>query len=233
MMTIVFSIYALLQLALFVWLWRTYRATGAAIAIALFIPQFGLIYDNAAVVVGRFIGIGPTLEAISWPRFWIHWLFGTWLIIAAGSVLRMAGIGWAQSRAVMAAFCLLTVGLMIYDLPHFWRESLYAVCEFDLVRYSTAVKAGTGCLAGQAAVKASAPLPSIITCFVVIGAGLVLMIKRRFPWMFMGGVLMLLSAAIPIARHYKLDNFGEVLIAGGAIWAIARFAPRKPLGRAA
>jgi hypothetical protein len=40
--------------------------------------------------------------------------------------------------------------------------------------------------------------------------------------MFFGGVLMLASAA-PAFRALKLDNFGEILIAGGCIWAIAHF----------
>jgi hypothetical protein len=33
---------------------------------------------------------------------------------------------------------------------------------------------------------------------------------------------MLMSAAPPF-RALKLDNFGEILIAGGCIWAIAHF----------
>jgi hypothetical protein len=61
---------------------------------------------------------------------------------------------------------------------------------------------------------------------VVTGCGFVLMLRRRFPWMFAGGVLMLASAMPPL-RDYKLDNFGEILIAGGCIWAIARFAAER------
>jgi hypothetical protein len=61
---------------------------------------------------------------------------------------------------------------------------------------------------------------------VVIGAGALLLVRHRFPWMMLGGLLMLISAAPPF-RALKLDNFGEVLIAGGCIWAIARFVPRR------
>ena len=63
----------------------------------------------------------------------------------------------------------------------------------------------------------------MITCLVVIATGVVLMVKRRFPWVFAGGLLMLFSAMPPLST-YKLDNFGEVLIAGGCIWGIAHFA---------
>jgi hypothetical protein len=57
---------------------------------------------------------------------------------------------------------------------------------------------------------------------VVILAGAAVMWRHRFPWMLLGGVLMLMSAAPPF-RALKLDNFGEILIAGGCIWAIAHF----------
>jgi hypothetical protein len=40
--------------------------------------------------------------------------------------------------------------------------------------------------------------------------------------MLIGGVLMFISAT-PVPSRYKLDNLGEVLIALGAIWAVAHF----------
>jgi hypothetical protein len=131
-----------------------------------------------------------------------------------------------QSTRAMLVFCSLTFALILFDLPHFWRDNLYPVCEFDLIRYSTAVSTENFCFPDQVAVRSSPPIASILTCFVVIGCGFVLMLRRRFPWMFAGGVLMLASAMPPL-RDYKLDNFGEILIAGGCIWAIARFAAER------
>ena len=60
----------------------------------------------------------------------------------------------------------------------------------------------------------------------VIVAGALLLVRHRFPWMMLGGLLMLISASPPF-RALKLDNFGEVLIAAGCIWAIARFVQRR------
>lgn len=219
----------LLQAVLFVWLWRIWKSTGLLIAALLLVPQFGLVWDNLIVGLGRFIGFSPLLEALSWPRFWLHWLFGTWLIVAAGVALRLADFAFMRGTRPMLIFCSLTVALMMFDLPHFWRDSLHPVCEFDLIRYSTAVSADTLCFADQQVVRASPPLPSIITCFVVILCGALLMLRRRFPWMFFGGVLMLASAMPPL-RNFKLDNFGEILIAGGCIWAIAHFSRGRPRG---
>jgi hypothetical protein len=238
MYTALFLFQSLLQLLLLVWLVRIWKRTGLAVAAAMFIPQFGLFYDNGMVGIGSFVGIGETLEALSWPRFWIHWLFGTWLIILCGAVLRLAQFEWAQPRWVMGAFCALTAALMAYDLPHFWRESLYPVCELGLERYSTTVGPDRFCFPDQVATPRSAPpWPSIITCLVVIATGAILWIRRGFPWMCLGGSLMLISALPPFMK-LKLDNFGEVLIAGGCIWALAHFsagvvAPARVAQRAA
>jgi len=224
MFTTLFLIQAGVQLLLLFWLVHIYKATGLAVALALFIPQFGLFYDNFIVGIGRFVGIGDFLKAISWPRFWIHWLFGAWLIIACGAILRLAGFAWAQHKGVMVAFCALTASLMVLDLPYFWTTNLYPVCEFDLVRYSVQVPARMFCFPDQVVVPGQgAPIASVITCLVVIGTGFVVMVKRRFPWMFAGGLLMLISAMPPLSA-WKLDNFGEILIAGGCIWGIAHFA---------
>jgi hypothetical protein len=232
--TTLFWIQTLMHVLLVAWLVRIYRQTGLLAAAALVIPQAGLVWDNGVVAAGSLIGIGDTLEALSWPRFWVHWLFGTWLIIGCGAALRLAGVRWAQTRWGMLAFCLLTAALMLYDLPHFFRDQLYPVCEKGLVRYSTVVTAERLCFEGQAITPRGAPpYASIITCLVVIACGAVLLIRRRFPWMLLGGVLMLLAAAPP-GMKLKLDNFGEVLITGGVIWALAalsRGRARQPLSR--
>ena len=69
MYTALFLVQAGIQLLLLVWLVRIYKTTGLFVALALFIPQFGLVYDNLIVGLGRFIGPGEFLKAISWPRF--------------------------------------------------------------------------------------------------------------------------------------------------------------------
>jgi hypothetical protein len=116
--------------------------------------------------------------------------------------------------------------MMMFDLPHFFVDRLYAVCELDLVRYSTAVAAGTACFAGQPVVPGSPPFASIVTLLVVIGSGIVLLRKHRYPWMLIGGLLML-ATTTPLLRAVKLDNMGEVFFTAGVMLALARYAPRR------
>jgi hypothetical protein len=235
MYTALFFVYGLLQLGLFVWLLRLWRETREPIALVLILPQFFLIWDNWRVAAGPLLGFGDLLYWLSWPSFWIHWFAGCWLIIAAGALLRLAGFGFAQSKWGMGAFCLLAVALMLHDLPNFWTKDIYPVCEHDLIRYGGSVTEANRCSPDQAlAGSREFPLAPVVTCFVLIGAGLILWIRRGFPWLFLGSFLMLISATPPFAK-YKLDNLGEVLIKGGAFWALWHFtrAQRRAPGRPA
>ena len=99
-----FLVQTLLQAVLFVWLWRIWKSTGLLIAALLLVPQFGLVWDNLIVGVGRFVGFSPLLEALTWPRFWLHWLSGTWLIVGAGVALRLANFEFMRGVRALLLF---------------------------------------------------------------------------------------------------------------------------------
>lgn len=212
--------FGLAQLALFVWLVRVYLDTGAKAAAVILFPQFFLIWDNLRVAAGIVLGFGDLLYTLTWPAFWAHWLSGCWLTISSGSILRLAGVEFAKSRWVMGGFCTLATALVIHDLPLFWTKKIYPVCEFDLIRYSSSVTEANRCSADQPLVSSEFPIAPVVTCFVVIGSGLVLWVRKGFPWMAVGGIVMLLTAAVPALNRHRLDNLGEVFITGGSIWAI-------------
>ncbi|MEY3466625.1 MAG: hypothetical protein ACO3A8_01655 [Steroidobacteraceae bacterium] len=222
-----FLLQAALQTLLSLWLVRIWQRSGHLAALVLLVPQLCLVYDNLIVGIGHWIGPGSMLEALSWPRFWTHWLFGAWGIAGCGAILRLAGASAVQSTRGMLLFCSLTLAMMMYDLPHFFKENIHAVCENGLVRYSTAVAEGTACFPGQPVVPGTAPFASICTLLVTLISGGWLLAKRRFPWMLIGGLLMF-ATTLPQLRALKLDNLGEVFFTAGIIWALARYAPHRP-----
>ena len=220
MYSLMFLGFALAQTALFVWLVSIHRRTGAKAAAVILLPQFALIWDNLRVASGIVLGFGDLLYALSWPAFWAHWLSGCWLIIASGSILRLAGFEFAQSRWAMGAFCVVTTALVLHDLPLFWTKEIYPVCEFDLIRYSGSVTEANRCSPDQVLVPGEIPIAPVVTCFVVIGTGIALWVRKGFPWMAIGGIVMLLTAAVPALNRHRLDNLGEVFIKGGTIFAV-------------
>ncbi|MBM4191595.1 MAG: hypothetical protein FJ196_00765 [Gammaproteobacteria bacterium] len=220
MYSLMFLAFAIAQTALFVWAVRLWRETRAKPLVVILVPQFFLIWDNLRVASGIVIGFGGPLYWMTWPAFWVHWLSGCWLIIASGSILRLAGFEFVQNRAAMGVFCLATVALMLHELPLFWTKEIYPVCEYDLIRYSGSVTEANRCSPDQALVKGEFPIAPVVTCFVVIGTGIALWIRRGFPWMAIGGIVMLLTAAVPILNRHRLDNLGEIFIEGGSILAV-------------
>lgn len=225
MYSLMFLGFAIAQVLLFVWLWKIARRTDFKAAYMLLVPQFFLIWDNLRVAGGIVIGFGDLLQALTWPAFWAHWLSGCWLIIASGSLLRLAGVPWAQPKWVMGSFCLLATALMLHDIPLFWTQQLYPACEFDLIRYSGQVSEATRCFADQELVKSGPPIAPIVTCYVVIVSGIVFWRKTGWPWLSIGGIVMLLTALVPALNRHRLDNLGEVFIVGGAIvsfWLLSR-----------
>ena len=225
MYSLMFLGFAIAQASLFVWAIHLWRRTRAKALPVILLPLFFLVWDNLRVASGSVLGFGETLYWLTWPAFWAHWLSGCWLIIASGSILRLAGFEFARARGVMAGFCLLTVALVAHDLPLFWTKDIYPVCEFDLIRYSGAVTEANRCSPEQALVTGEFPIAPVVTCFVVIGTGIALWVRRGFPWMAVGGIVMLLTAGVPALNRHRLDNLGEVFIKGGsllAIWYLTR-----------
>ena len=237
MLSLVFLAYAAVHLVVYVWGWRLWAANGRPTA--LFIVLFGatlLWYDNFRIGVGRFIGPGDTLYRLSVPAFAWHWTLLPLLIIATGSLARLAGLQWARNRWVMACFCILAVALSAMDTPKIFHLQLHTACLADTVRYTTNVAASQLC-PGDLVAHTEGPggaLAAIITNFVALGVGLALWAKRRWPWLAFGAGVMFVAAggfarskwALPVA------NFGEIFINTSFVITCAHFARLRARARA-
>ena len=149
MLSYLFLGYALLHLGIWFWGWKLWSQTGRPVS--LFLVLFGgtlLFYDNFRIGIGRYIGAGDTLYAMSVPAFAWHWAMLPLLIIAAGSVARQADFAWARSRLVMSAFCTVAVALTALDIPKLFDMDLHVACLADTVRYTTNVPAAQVCPGG-------------------------------------------------------------------------------------
>lgn len=49
----------------------------------IFLVGLGLVYDNALIAVGKFIGEGTLLEALNLARYWSHAFLTSLLILFA------------------------------------------------------------------------------------------------------------------------------------------------------
>ena len=234
MLSFAFLLFSAVHLALWIWGWRAWARNGRPRA--LFLVLFGgtlLFYDNLRIGLGRFIGPGELLEAMTRPAFMWHWTMLPLLIIAAGIIARTAGLGWAQSRFAMGAFCAVASVLIIIDVPKIFDFDLYITCVADTVRYSVNVGPEYLCSPDDPVVTGGpgAALVAILTNIVVLLVGIALWIQRGWKWLALGSGAMFIAAGAFAQSYWSLPiaNFGEILITASLIFSALHFAPDKPV----
>jgi len=232
MLSAIFLVFAVIHFSIWVWGWTLWAKLGRPWS--LFLIVFGgslLAYDNIRIGSGRFIGEGELLQMLTVPAFVWHWTLLPLLVIAAGSIARDAGLEFAQKKWVMGAFCVVAVGMSALDIPKALDFDLYPACVADTVRYTTNVSAEALCSPDGVVVEGGpgAALVAILVNVIVLAVGIVLWVRRGWPWMAAGAGVMFIAAGAFASSPWSLPiaNFGEIFITLGLIVTAAHFARRK------
>lgn len=146
-----------------------------------------LVYDNLVLGTGRFIGEGPSLEALNYARFVIHALITPVLVAWALHTLRRAGFGWAQARWYQVASIGAALALTLLEVVlEVWGLQLEPSLEYGVLSYSSTEPAS------------GPPLMVLIVALVLIVAGALLWRRQGWPWLAVGAVVMTIGSAVPI-----------------------------------
>jgi len=241
MISILYLVFAAAQLAVWVWGWRVWARAGRPRALLLvLVPTALLWYDNARIGLGRFIGEGEALYALSVPVLAWHWTMLPLFVLAAGAIARSAGLVWALHPIARAWFLTLAAILFIVDVPYaigvvfgavgpFPAVELRLGCIGDAIRYTATLTPAYLC-GPEAEVHrvGPGPLVAIVMVVVVLIVGLALWRARRWPWLAAAAGFMFVAAAGgPAWGTYAppVANLGEIVFVVGLIAAAARFAP--------
>src|SRR5690625_151429 len=149
----------------------------------LLLVILGLIYDNLTIAFGRFIGEGNVLENLSYVRFWLHALFTPTLILFAWSIYSRTGLPWEKKRFWKVLAYLITIGLILYKL-FASVEGLHLEPTWN-----------NGVLTYESSGQSVGPFMVIIITIILGIVGLLLMIKFRFFWLFIGTLVMKIGRA--------------------------------------
>lgn len=215
-MSIYFLLYALAHIALFGWALRLFLQHRHPATVPLLIVLFGLIYDNAVLASGAWIGHGEILDRLSVPRFFMH-AFGTpLLMLSALGLVRRSGADWAR-RGVVAG------GLVAFTL------AMIAVgVEADLLRLNLVAKEQAGVISYGNASTAGPPIAPVATIVVLIAAGMVVWRRNGGLWLLAGALAQFVAAAIGDAIVIA-GNLGELALLAGLIVTDARLSnSREP-----
>nr|BFE78210.1 hypothetical protein GCM10020093_008110 [Planobispora longispora] len=175
-----------------------------------------LVYDNAVIGAGRWIGEGELLRALNLPRFAGHALLPPLLLVWGLSMLRRASIAWAARPAAAVAVWAVASALIAYDAsfdvfgvvpePERWADTLRYV--------NTAAPPGP-------------PVAAVLTCLGLLAVGALLLAATGFPWLLAAALVMMavsaLAARVPIA-----GNIGEAVLVAGVLAATRRAARTAP-----
>lgn len=202
---IIFTLIGLIQLGLAVVGTRDVTRRFSWYALLVLLVVYGLAYDNLAIAAGSVLGEGDLTRLLNAPRYYIHALFTPAMMIAAFGALRLAGVGWAQSRVWHTVVCVLATGLILLGgYVDILNLALVPQMEDGVLRYVNDFHLFKG-----------PPIPAVATIVVVLVFGGVLWRKQKWPWLFVGALLMFFAAAqtrLPIVA-----NLGEIAFAGGLV----------------
>ncbi|WJH35985.1 hypothetical protein N6H14_08845 [Paenibacillus sp. CC-CFT747] len=215
-----FYLYLLLTLAyagLLVFGFRRVRETGIpSYSNLVLLIALGLVYDNAIIMLGRTIGEGGTLYALSTLRFWTHAFFTPALVLVAWDLLHRTGVSWARTPAARTGSWVLTLILVVYQIAFGTLKEVSRLVPEEkagVLRYASSESAG-------------GPLMVIVTSLVLLGAGIVLFIKRRWIWMALGVGLLFVSQGLPLPfESSALTNIFELVLIV-SLWATVRHVDR-------
>lgn len=208
-MSIFFLLYALAHIALFGWALRLFLQHRHPATVPLLIVLFGLIYDNAVLASGAWIGHGEILDRLSVPRFFMH-AFGTpLLMLSALGLVRRSGADWARRGVVAGGLVALTLAMIAVGV------------EADLLRLDLVAKEQAGVISYGNASTAGPPIAPVATIVVLIAAGMVVWRRNGGLWLLAGAVAQFVAAAIGDAIVIA-GNLGELALLAGLIVTDAR-----------
>lgn len=202
----IFGFFAIAYVLLLIWGLRTHKKW--TFSSVIFFVVAALIYDNTIIALGVLIGDGALLESLSLLRFWFHMLFTPTLILFSVMAMSEAGIEWAQKAWVV------------------WLGAVYAIAAM-IVEYVTVINGlaleaseDYGALSYSSAEEASGPPMMIILVLIaLVIAGIMLWWKAKWPWMFVGTVIMTIGSAVPIdIGSNALTNAFELVLLFTLVW---------------
>jgi len=162
----------------------------------------GLFYDNAILAIGRFIGEGNLLENLNIARYWIHAFFTPLLVLFAWKTLEQANFQWAKKTSIRISVIVLTALLVLLELfMEVFNLNIEAKWEYGVLSYSSI------------APSSRPPIMILVVSLVLLAASILIWMKQKWAWFFIGSLLMIIGSAIqwPI-KSGAITNLLELIL---------------------
>lgn len=200
----IYLFFAFAYLVLFIFMIRNMRRYGInSLSNVLVLVIIPLIYDNAILGVGSWIGEGQTLEVLNTARYWMHAIFTPLLIVFSLDVLRRARFNWANTSAALWITVIYALAAVVVELITVVLDlSLKAETKYGVLSYSA-----TNSPSGP-------PIMILMVTLALLVASILLWKRTGWFWMFVGVALMLVGSMvdIPIESGAITNAFELILL---------------------
>ncbi|QIK71798.1 hypothetical protein G7070_05300 [Propioniciclava coleopterorum] len=136
-------------------------------------------------------------------RFWIHALITPLLVAWSLHAIRRSGVRVAQSRGYAVAAILVTAALVVLELMLEVRDlHIVPAREYGALSYTNA-EPPTG-----------PPAMVLVVAAFLLLAGVVVLVKQRWPWLLVGAAIMTVGSAIdlPVPSNAATNAFELILL---------------------
>ena len=190
---------ALLEISLLAWAVKTWATDRSNIALLLMLfIILPVCLDSITVATGRWIGFGPALENLNRSRYaWFVFSMPLmWAVCAA--TLANADFRWAKPPWLVPILVIAAVLVGGYEAAQAWERPFHEACVFDIQRYVLQVPPGQEC-AGSQTGDGTFGLPLVVplATLAVALTSLILLFKRKWPWLALSCLAIIIVVNIP------------------------------------
>ncbi|MEH7123500.1 hypothetical protein V7122_18810 [Bacillus sp. JJ1532] len=200
--TVIYSLLTIAYLILFAVVvllakWHSWADIGNVLLMVI----LALLYDNGILALGKYIGEGDLLRALNLTRYYLHALITPLLVLFAWNTLVKANLKWAKKGIVPWLAVLLTLCLIIIEFVTVVRGiSLEPTMKYGVLSYKN-VGAGN-----------FPPFMIIGVSIVLVVTSIMIWIKQKWPWYFIGTLIMCLTPMIHFLKTDALHNIAEFVL---------------------
>ena len=201
--TYLYLIFAALYAGLLIMMLLSLRHSGIGVlSNVLILVILPLIYDNAILGIGKWIGEGEVLKNLNLARFWLHALLTPLLILFSLDVLRRAGIEWAnKTSALLFAIAYTLIAFLVELFTVVWDLSLKIEEKYGILSY-TATNSPSG-----------PPIMIILVTLALLVSSIILWKRTGWFWMFVGVALMLVGGMVDLPiKSGAITNAFELIL---------------------
>ena len=201
--TYLYLIFATLYAGLLIMMLLSLKQSGIGVlSNVLILVILPLIYDNAILGIGKWIGEGEVLKNLNIARFWLHALLTPLLILFSLDVLKRAGVEWAnKTSTLLFAIAYTLIAFLVELFTVVWDLTLKVEEKHGILSY-TAANSPSG-----------PPIMIILVTLALLVSSIILWKRTGWFWMFVGVALMLVGGMIDIPiKSGAITNAFELIL---------------------